>query len=291
MKTIGIVTVLYNSQDVLNDFFISLSNSNNINIILYIIENNLQNPSYTIAKKLAKNHNIKTNIIINNNNLGVAKGNNQGIQAAIHDGCKYILLANNDITFNNDTINQLVKELDAGESVSVPKIYFHSDPNKIWYGGGTFNILKGTTKQFVSDQSELPDKYQIYQEYSPTCFVLFKSDVFLINGLMDEIFFVYYDDTDFMWRLKLNNIKIKYVPSSKVWHKVSSLTGGNESNFSLYWGNRNRIIFIRKNLKNLNYICAMSYTLLTRLMITIYFPPRKSKLIWSGIIDGLIKKI
>ena len=36
--------------------------------------------------------------------------------------------------------------------------------------------------------------------YAPTCFMLVEAAVFERIGFMDERYFVYYDDTDFVWR-------------------------------------------------------------------------------------------
>jgi GT2 family glycosyltransferase len=52
---------------------------------------------------------------------------------------------------------------------------------------------------------------------------------------MDEKYFVYYDDVDFNFRLNKNKIKIKLIPISKVFHKVSHSTGGAESDFTIYY--------------------------------------------------------
>jgi hypothetical protein len=39
----------------------------------------------------------------------------------------------------------------------------------------------------------------------------------------------------------------RYEPSLRLWHKVSSLTGGKQSDFSLYYGARNKVYFLFKN--------------------------------------------
>ena len=64
---------------------------------------------------------------------------------------------------------------------------------------------------------------------------------------MDEVYFVYYDDSDFLWRVRKHHKKLIYVPTSTLYHKVSVSTGGSESSFSIKYSNRNQIFFIKKN--------------------------------------------
>ena len=103
-----------------------------------------------------------------------------------------------------------------------------------------------------------------YFDYAPTCFMLIDNKVFKSIGLMDEKYFVYYDDTDFVYRAIRHGYRIFFLPSLHVLHKVSSSTGGEESLFSIYYSTRNRIYFLRKNFNNLQKIPPMFFTLVTR---------------------------
>src|SRR5665811_562696 len=66
-------------------------------------------------------------------------------------------------------------------------------------------------------------------------------------GLMDERYFVYSDDTDFMLRAVEAGQVLYYLPVAKLWHKVNSLTG-TASSFSMHYGARNRAFFIAKHV-------------------------------------------
>jgi GT2 family glycosyltransferase len=76
--------------------------------------------------------------------------------------------------------------------------------------------------------------------------MIIKTKIFYEVGLMDQAYFVYFDDTDFCWRLKNNNIKIQYSPKINLIHKVGGSTGGH-SIFTTYITSRNRLFFIKKN--------------------------------------------
>lgn len=249
-KKIGIVTVLYNSESVLDDFFNSLNAQTYKNFTLYVIDNASEDKGLEKAKDLASKVSFECHFFPENQNWGIAKGNNIGIKAAKSDHCKYILLANNDIVLNRDAIKILLERLNKTNStLAVPKIYYYKT-DLIWQAGGKFDLLRAQTPHFGYKSKDC-DQYnqEKFVDYSSTCFILIKSEVFDRNGIMDETYFVYYDDSDFVYRcIKKNNERLLYVPTSIIEHKVSVSTKEG-SDFFIRMIFRNRILFIRKNYK------------------------------------------
>ncbi|MBC2769843.1 glycosyltransferase family 2 protein [Pusillimonas minor] len=286
---LGIVTVLYNSDDVLPGFFESLeAQEKPNNFRLYVIDNSTQDSGCRLSETLASRHNIDTQVHFNNANVGVAKGNNQGIELALADGCKQVLLANNDTEFGPDTLRLLQKALaDGSERAATPKIMYHDKPVRLWYGGGHINPWTMRTPHYGIGQIDLGQCDTVkHVGYAPTCFMLLDATVLQTVGRMDEQYFVYYDDTDFVWRMTSSGIRISYVSNAVVLHKVSSLTGGGHSPFSVYYTNRNRIYFIRKNLRGFQKAFALCYVLLTRLPQLGRMPLALASRGWQGVKDG-----
>jgi len=286
---VGIVTVLYNSDEVLPGFFQSLALQQQApRFRLYVIDNSAQDSGSRLTEALARSHGIDTLVLFNNANVGVAKGNNQGIEMALADGCSHVLLANNDTEFGPATLQLLQASLaDGREQASTPKIMYHDTPTRLWYGGGHINAwLMRTPHHGMKEIDHGQFDQQAYVDYAPTCFMLLDARVFERIGLMDEQFFVYYDDTDFVWRLTAHGLRIRYVPEAVVLHKVSSSTGGDRSPFSVYYTNRNRIYFIRKNLHGPKKAVALGYFLLTRLPQFGRMPPPLARRGWRGVADG-----
>jgi GT2 family glycosyltransferase len=247
LQKIGIVTVLYNSETVLDEYFDSLKNQSYDNFLLYVIDNKSTDLSLKRSKELAKTVSFKTIFIENDGNYGVAKGNNQGIEAALADCCDYVLLSNNDIVLKKETIERLCIGLnERNVDIVVPKIYYHGT-NKIWAAGGNFIKFLGSTKQRGQGKEEQGQYNRDCRiDYAPTCFMLMRSDVFYDVGMMDEKYFVYYDDTDFLYRALLKKKIVFYIYRSVIDHKVSISTGSN-SDFFFYYVFRNRIYYIRKH--------------------------------------------
>ena len=131
MAKIGIVTVLYNSASVLEEYFKSLNNQTFKDFTVYIIDNNSQDESLNVAKSLSKEVSFKCIFVEEKKNWGVAKGNNIGIKSALNDGCDYIILSNNDVVLDNkDTLDILAnKMLKSNIDILCTKIKYYYDIN------------------------------------------------------------------------------------------------------------------------------------------------------------------
>jgi GT2 family glycosyltransferase len=69
-------------------------------------------------------------------------------------------------------------------------------------------------------------------------------------GLLDDSFFIYYDDTDFVRRARDKKYRLWFVPSAVIHHRKGATIGGPESAFGLYYLTRNRPYLIRKHVRS-----------------------------------------
>jgi hypothetical protein len=77
--------------------------------------------------------------------------------------------------------------------------------------------------------------------------------------MMDERYFVYYDDTDFMLRALQAGEALYLLPHAKLLHKVSSLTG-TSSPFRTRFVHRNHALYGHKHLPALfAYLISFVY--------------------------------
>jgi GT2 family glycosyltransferase len=286
---VGLVTVLFNSEDVLPGFFESLSAQKFSDYWLFILDNSLNDASYKKSLDLIEQYGLQNvTLIKNQKNVGVAAANNQGINLSLQMGCDYVLLLNNDIEFHDVNLFGDLVQLadDSNEKLIVPKIYFH-DSRKIWCAGGSFSNLKGTVVHRGEGEidSGQYDK-DGYIGYAPTCFMLIHKQVFDAIGIMDEKYFVYSDDADFIWRANKFGFRTYYWAKGLVLHKVSSSTGGGLSPFSTYYCERNRIYFIRKNFSPFMKFFALAFYIITRPLKWRFFSKRLRPSFISGVVDG-----
>ena len=247
-KTVGVVTVTYNSARVIDGFMASILSQVHKNFQLYIIDNASADATLTA---LARYSDPRIKLVKNDNNLGVAEGNNQGIQMAMAAHCDYVLLLNNDTEFGADLFRILVAKIDQLDAdMVVPKMMYFEPSNVIWCAGGYFKRWLGCVTGHFGEGKIDNGTYDSARriEYAPTCCMLIRTGVFKSIGLMDPLYFVYYDDTDFCWRTQKAGKSMWYDPAGILFHKVSSLTGGSESDFTIKFANRNKVYFTLKNL-------------------------------------------
>jgi GT2 family glycosyltransferase len=205
-------------------------------------------------------------------NAGVAAGNNAGINAALESGARFILLLNNDAAMRPQVLAGLRRALDdAGQTAwaAAPKILYRSEPDRIWSAGGTFEWWRGLSRDRGTGE---PDRgqYDVASDidYSNTCCLLVRSETFSHVGLMDEAYFMYFDDSDFSARIRRGGGRIRYVPSAQVMHDVQATTkvsDGAPSLFALYYTTRNRGRFIARNAPTVVHrLSGHTFTIVSR---------------------------
>ena len=279
-KKVAIVLVNYNGEKFQNECIESIYNMDYKDYDIIIVDNNSSDNSIKIVKKKFK----EVILIETEENNGVAKGNNIGIEYALNNGYEYVLLLNNDTEVDKQMLSKMIEK--ASENILVTcKMYYYNPSKKIWYAGGKINWNKGTTTHFGMDEFD-DGKYDEskFVEYTPTCCLLIHKSIFEKIGTMDEKYFMYYDDTDFCARVNINGFKIWYESSAKLWHKVSSSSGGEDSPLSIYYCTRNRLYFIEKHCKNKIILNTFFYT--TRTIRYFQYKDKvKRKMMLKGIKD------
>ena len=90
MEKIGVVTVTYNSSEVIDKFLEDLFNQKFSNFFLYVVDNASTDNSLEKINKLKES---RVKIIKNSINKGVASANNTGISSALKDNCSHILFS------------------------------------------------------------------------------------------------------------------------------------------------------------------------------------------------------
>lgn len=278
----------------LEGFIKSLSCQSFQDYHLFVIDNSPSAATDAILQNLLKRYSVPAySHIKNSENVGVATGNNQGIEFSIKDKFDYTILLNNDIEFSQtDLLKKIVERADSSNDVMIiPKIFFW-DSRKIWMAGGTLSKLKGRTYHIGEGNDDGPQySKDLYFDYAPTCFMLIKNHLFKEIGVMDDKYFAYYDDTDFIYRAIKKGYVVSMLHSLHVFHKVSSSTGGKTSLFSIYYGTRNRIYFIRKNLNFFYFLIALFYTTVTRTITSFFYTKAQRERLWKGYFDGFKMKL
>lgn len=191
----------------------------------------------------------KIQVLRSPSNIGFARGNNLGIKEALRNQADYVLLLNDDTVVSPDFLNILI---DAGENnpdvgMLGPKIYYFDEPQRIWFAGAKFDEQTGLIFTPHSDEidNNRKDEKPEDSDYITGCALLAKRKLIDKIGLLDERFFLYWEDVDWGLRAKNAGFKNLVIPSAHVWHKVSSSSGGMDSLIRVYHKTRSHLLLAR----------------------------------------------
>jgi GT2 family glycosyltransferase len=186
-------------------------------------------------------------ILQSGENLGFAGGNNVGIRKALRLGADYVWLLNNDAVTDQQALTTLVEAMENDPRVGIAgsKIFYHDNPLKIWFAGGMWKKGRLHWRQRGAnqiDQGQFEERCEVGSVSG--CSMLVRSTAIETIGLMDESFFLYWEDTEWCARARANGYQVVFVPGSKIWHKISASTM--QSSFSqYYYFTRNGFFFLR----------------------------------------------
>jgi GT2 family glycosyltransferase/2-polyprenyl-3-methyl-5-hydroxy-6-metoxy-1,4-benzoquinol methylase len=184
-------------------------------------------------------------------NLGYAGGNNVGIKYALDHGADCILILNNDVVVAPDLLTEFVKAgalLPPG-SVLGAKVYSYERPDTLCSLAGRWNSGSSSFEYVGRNQKDGPPFDGILQvDYVIGCSLFISADTFRDVGLLDERFFLNYEETDWCYRARARGHKCLIIPRAKLWHKVSSSFGGSGSPVHTYFMTRNELIWAKMHL-------------------------------------------
>lgn len=226
---ISTITVNYKTVDYLEKMLESLflhHKNNDVEVI--VVENHSGDDLSSLAKKFPQ-----ARFIYSTKNLGFAGGCNLGIKSAHGE---YVFLINPDIVFVDDSLYQMVDAMNKNPDVGI--------------GGASLKNLDGTQQKCVwhfptpIDQLFLLFKiHHILPNISPIsrwriddfdysrdtdvdqvmgAFFCIRRKVLEQIGLLDDGFFMWYEEVDFCKRAKDNGWKIRYFADIKAKHKKGS---------------------------------------------------------------------
>ena len=252
---VSVITINYNHSDVTAECLKSLRKISYPNIEIIVVDNaSPKEDSSWLKEEYPEILYFKTP-----KNLGFAGGNNFGIH---HSKGDYILLLNNDTEVEPGFLEPLIQKLqnnsDAG-AVS-PKIRYHHTPDMLQFAGFT-SIHKLTVRNHALGFNQT-DKGQFDKDsttwYAHGAAMIIPRSVIQDIGLMADIFFLYYEELDWGFRIRESGRKIYYVHNSLIYHKESISTGF-YSPLQVYYLNRSRILYMRRNTHGFQFLMALFY--------------------------------
>jgi N-acetylglucosaminyl-diphospho-decaprenol L-rhamnosyltransferase len=206
-----------------------------------VVDNNSRDGSVEHLRR----HHRWVRLITCNRNLGFAAANNLAIRGARGE---HVVVLNNDTRVRPGWLAALVDsaERDPQAGAVTSKLVFADRPKVIQNAGGVL-LSDGSGGDRGSGDPDL-GQFDRQEEVFGFCgaAALLRREAIEDVGTFDESFFMYYEDTDLSWRLRLRGWKILYDPRAVVEHGHSQ-TAGEWSDFFLFHVDRNRLLMLLKD--------------------------------------------
>jgi len=250
MSNLFIVIINYKTPDLLRQCLDSLlSNYPGIEENILVIDNFSCDESVAMMKKKFP----KVKVLASNYNSGFGAAINWGINNA-PDGAEYLLFLNPDIIVQGNAIDKMLEFMAAKKDVALvgPKL-LNPDlsgqnscrrfitPQLILYRRtflGRFNFAQKALKHFLMEDID-HNKTQEVDWIFGACMMVRKSAIEEV-GLMDERYFLYFEDMDWCRRFWEKGWKVCYYPEAKMIH-YHRRESAQESGFSILFNRAARI--------------------------------------------------
>ena len=196
----------------------------------------------------------KLALIENEANLGFAAGNNVGVRLAMRSpDCLYFWLLNNDTTVVPDALARVVARAESDPTIGLcgsTLIYHHNQQMVQAFGGSTYNRFSGKSRHIAAFASLStvptdPTETEKAMSYVVGAAMLVRRAYLEEIGLMQEDYFLYYEEIDWCTRGK-KKFRLGYAPDSHVFHKEGASIGTDPAGgtpLSMYYLFRSRIRF------------------------------------------------
>lgn len=290
---VSIILVNYNGYKDTIECIKSLNFIDYDNYNIIVVDNMSSDGSQEYIREFI-NSVCKKNIFFleNKDNIGFSGANNVGIKFALDNDSDYLCLLNNDTVVEYNFLTELVNEMEKDKKIGISagKILYYDNKDYIWSAGGYIDNKKSLGCHFGKDQVD-NNLYNIKKDvtFLTGCLQLIKKDVIKEVGLYDNDYFLYMEDVDFCARVLKKGYKLRYIPNSIIYHKVSSSTGGDESPLFLYYITRNRLLYNKKNQENVLKSCIF-YLLYAMKLVKDPFTKKKNyKYVLKGVKDYYLR--
>jgi GT2 family glycosyltransferase len=173
---------------------------------------------------------------------------------------------NNDTEFTPGLIQTLVDQLEADKSIGIcsPKIRYYDQPDTLQYAGFTAMHYRTARNKCVGEFEKDLGQYDHLTGH--TAFIhgaamMVRASAAAKAGLMAENYFLYYEEMDWCEQFRKAGYTMGLNMQALIYHKESMSVGKNSA-LKVFFMNRNRLLFIRKNTSISNYCLFFLFFLL-----------------------------
>ncbi len=249
---IAIVTVIYRCANFMPGFLQSLAEVDypRDRFELHLVDNGAGDGSLAAARLEIERLGARLPAVVIHepgSNLGFAVGNNLALRAAIERGVDYCYLLNPDATFEPGALGQAIRVARQTERLgSVQSLLVLGDrPDVVNTSGNHIHFLGfGYVGGYQTLRKDVSPEARDIAFSSGAC-VLVPTSILKEVGLFDETLWLYHEDLDLGWRIRLAGYRNVIAPASVCRHHYEF----SRSLSKWYWMERNRWIVVLKNYR------------------------------------------
>jgi GT2 family glycosyltransferase len=241
--SITVIIVNWNGGDLLAECLRRLEAQTIQPTRVLVVDNASSDDSLTGIGNLADN----VTVLRMKTNLGFAAGNNRALAEC---NTELVALLNPDAFPEPDWLERLLAAARANADVSAfgSRQLCHDNPEVLDGIGDNYHIsgLAWRERYGIRQQGQDLVSREIFSPCAAAA--LYRRQALVDVGGFDDDFFCYLEDVDLGFRLRLTGHKAMYVPDAVVHHVGSASTGGQWSDFAVYYGFRNPVWVFIKNM-------------------------------------------
>ena len=245
MKKVSAIIVNWNGKDVLSGCLQSLLKQEYEDLEIWVSDNGSEDGSQAMVKEQYPS----VHLLENGENLGFGSAVNRALEKANGD---FFLFLNNDLEMRPDSIGQLVDLLESDKKIgaAIPKILYHKDAQGSSHDDrmliNSFGVLVNYTGVAYPNLVGEQDKKDLsLLETACGGIFMFSREVYEKVGGFDEDLFLYHEDHDLSWRIRLGGWMLVATPKSVCYHHYDFNKGVNK----FYRSEKNRLHILLKNLE------------------------------------------
>lgn len=253
---VAVIVLNYRGEQVLARCLTSLETTIRQGDAIFVVDNGRETALMTeIARQFPS-----VEILVSLENRGFAAGMNLGIQCALKKGgFDALWLFNNDAVALPETLDRLKAAVQSnGPRALYSPVIYPSSGQAPWFAGGELSFLRMRTRHWHDVRSE---EASYPTDFLTGCSLFIPREAFEKLGLLDERYFLYYEDAEYSLRAKRLGLQRWVVPTAMIYHSEAS----RENPTKIYWLVRSGAEFFLRESRGAMRLWTRAYFFLRKI--------------------------
>ena len=253
-STVWCIVLAYNGIELTLECLATLRNQDYPHLHLLVVDNASTDGTAEVLRHQAPD----VELLEAPENLGYAGGNNLGMRHALANGAELLFLINNDTRLDPHCVTALVEEIQKPPICGAvgPMVYTWDNWEIISSAGGRIDWNAADAMNVGAGEIDRGQYLPRSVDFVNGCGMMVSREAIAKVGLIDEAFFMYWEETDWCTRMRKAGLDVRFQPAAKMQHKAP-LTWREQSPMTLYYMGRNRLFFFARHASGMQRIRSL----------------------------------